>query len=172
MTNKEALEVFHKREACNNEICIGKTECARCQHNYTEGELSAAMDLAKKTLEDTIPKFHLQCLLCKGYVGVYSTHTMEHVGYTNYSYCEDCLRKGLKLLKETMPEEISIGDEVERTDLGVKGIVYMIGEDDVAGVVEAKETFCTFVWDIEDVKPTGRHFREVKDMIRDYDVGG
>ena len=110
MTNKEALEVFRKSDACHDDKCPGGVDCANCPNNNTEDEFLDAMDLAKKTLEDTISKFHLKCLLCKGDVGVYSTHTMEQVGYTNYSYCEDCLRKGLKLLRADKQEEIRIGD--------------------------------------------------------------
>lgn len=57
-------------------------------------------DMAVKALEDSEPIFHLQCLRCKGSVGDYSRQTMEQVSYTHYSYCEKCLREGLKLLKE------------------------------------------------------------------------
>lgn len=57
-------------------------------------------DMAVKALQDSEPIFHLQCLRCKGDVGSYSHQTMEQVSYTHYSYCEKCLREGLKLLKE------------------------------------------------------------------------
>ena len=38
------------------------------------------------------------CLLCKKPAVTFNTE--DDIPYTNYSYCEDCLRKGLKLLKE------------------------------------------------------------------------
>lgn len=63
-------------------------------------------DMAVKALEDSEPIFHLQCLRCKGDVGSYSKQTMEQVSYTHYSYCEKCLREGLKLLKEKDNERI------------------------------------------------------------------
>lgn len=167
MTNKEALEVFRKSDACYGDGCPEDMyACVDCPNNNTEEEFLDAMDLAKKALEDTIPKFHLQCLLCKGDVGVYSTHTMEQVDYTKYSYCEGCLRKGLKLLKAGKPEEIRIGDEV--ANHGTKGIVYIVDEGDVIGVVESKDVFDTFIWEAKDVTKTGRHFDEVEAMIGKY----
>lgn len=59
-----------------------------------------AQEIAIKCLEESEPIFHLQCLRCKKPVGSYSEQTMEQVSYTHYSYCEDCLRKGLKMLKK------------------------------------------------------------------------
>lgn len=42
---------------------------------------------------------YLECLRCKKEIPL-SYGAMEEVSYTHYSYCEDCLRQGLKLLKE------------------------------------------------------------------------
>ena len=42
--------------------------------------------------------FGLVCLRCGKSYGIPKTD-MEIIGYTKYSYCEDCLREGLKLLK-------------------------------------------------------------------------
>jgi len=137
-------------------------ETSHCTPNVRKDAFNEGI----KALEKSIPKFHLQCLLCKGDVGVYSTHTMEQVGYTNYSYCEDCLRKGLKLLREKKQEEIRIGDEV--TNSGTKGIVYIVDDGDVIGVVESKDVFDTFIWEAKDVTKTGRHFDEVEAMIGKY----
>ncbi len=39
----------------------------------------------------------LICLRCRKYIPL-SMSTFEEVSYTHYSYCEDCLRKGLKAL--------------------------------------------------------------------------
>ena len=38
------------------------------------------------------------CLRCKKDIPL-TIRTMEEISYTHYSYCEDCLREGLKLLK-------------------------------------------------------------------------
>ena len=38
------------------------------------------------------------CLMCKKPAVTFNTE--DDIPYTNYSYCEDCLRKGLKLLRE------------------------------------------------------------------------
>ena len=59
-----------------------------------------ALELAIEALEDREQIFHLECLRCKKPVGKHSRQTMEQVSYTHYSYCEDCLRKGLKMLKK------------------------------------------------------------------------
>ena len=40
----------------------------------------------------------LTCLRCKKDIPL-SYGAMKEVSYTHYSYCEDCLRKGLKSLK-------------------------------------------------------------------------
>lgn len=42
--------------------------------------------------------FSLVCLRCGKSYGIPKTD-MGIIGYTKYSYCEDCLREGLKLLK-------------------------------------------------------------------------
>ena len=165
MTAKEALEIFNKSDMCYGDKCPVEC-CVDCQYNNTEDEFLEAMELAKKTLEDSIPKFHLRCLMCGGDVGSYSAQTMEQVSYTHYSYCEDCLRKGLKLLKADKQEEIRIGDEV--ISHGVKGIVYMVDDGDVVGVVEDTEAFVMFTWQAADVAKTGRHFDEVEEMIGKY----
>lgn len=63
-------------------------------------EYQEALDEAIRALKDSEPIFHLECLRCKKPVGSYSRQTMDQVSYTHYSYCEDCLRKGLKMLKK------------------------------------------------------------------------
>lgn len=40
----------------------------------------------------------LICIRCRKDIPL-SEETMNEIGYTKYSYCEDCLRKGLKALK-------------------------------------------------------------------------
>ena len=46
----------------------------------------------------------LICLRCKK-VTTYSMSTFREISYTHYSYCEECLRAGLKLLREADKEE-------------------------------------------------------------------
>ena len=43
------------------------------------------------------------CLMCKKPAVTFNTE--DDIPYTNYSYCEDCLRKGLKLLREQKKKE-------------------------------------------------------------------
>lgn len=64
------------------------------------------------------------CLLCKKPAVTFNTE--DDIPYTNYSYCEDCLRKGLKLLREqnknlqTQPER-KIGRWItDDSELGIK----------------------------------------------------
>lgn len=74
-----------------------------------------AFDMAIDALEKIRPKFHLQCLRCGGDVGCYSDITMEQVGYTKYSYCDKCLREGLKMLKahlDVMTEDTAKAIEI------------------------------------------------------------
>ncbi len=40
----------------------------------------------------------LECLRCKQTYD-YSWDTMDEISYTMYSYCPDCIRKGIQLLK-------------------------------------------------------------------------
>lgn len=47
---------------------------------------------------------HLRCLRCGESFDI-SEDAMKEVGYTKYSYCEECLRAGLKQLKENDEEE-------------------------------------------------------------------
>lgn len=44
---------------------------------------------------DTMP---LICLRCKKDIPL-ATKTFHEISYTHYSYCEECLRKGLKVLR-------------------------------------------------------------------------
>lgn len=44
-------------------------------------------------------KIGLICLRCKK-ATTYSKRTFREISYTHYSYCEECLREGLKLLRE------------------------------------------------------------------------
>lgn len=59
--------------------------------------------LKMKPLEEEQDRFKkimpLQCLRCKKDIPL-SYAAMEEVSYTHYSYCEDCLREGLNLLRE------------------------------------------------------------------------
>ena len=41
----------------------------------------------------------LICIKCKKVIPL-TLKTFKELSYTHYSYCEDCLRKGLKALKE------------------------------------------------------------------------
>lgn len=82
------------------------------------------------------------CLLCKKPAVTFNTE--DDIPYTNYSYCEDCLRKGLKLLKEqkkdlpsTQPEQrwIPVGERLPEIagwylTTGEDGEVYMDYCDD------------------------------------------
>ena len=47
---------------------------------------------------DIDKKVGLECLICKQTYD-YSWDTMDEISYTMYSYCPDCIRKGILLLK-------------------------------------------------------------------------
>ena len=112
-----------------------------------------AFDMAIDALEKIRPKFHLKCLRCGGDVGCYSDITMEQVRYTNYSYCEECLREGLKMLKahkDEMTEDTAKAIEIIQPiakELGIhvtatKRFVYMNGHR--IGV-ECNSTYATLM---------------------------
>jgi len=64
--------------------------------------------------DDIMP---LICLRCKKDIPL-TIRTMEEISYTHYSYCEDCLREGLKLLKAKDKEKempIKLVDEIPLT---------------------------------------------------------
>ena len=51
----------------------------------------------------TAKRMYLVCLRCKKPYN-YSMSTFEEMEYTKYSYCEECLRKGLKALNNTQSQ--------------------------------------------------------------------
>lgn len=64
--------------------------------------------------DDIMP---LICLRCKKDIPL-TVRTMEEISYTHYSYCEDCLREGLRLLKAKDKEKempIKPVDEIPQT---------------------------------------------------------
>lgn len=66
------------------------------------------------TDDDIMP---LICLRCKAkkYLTI---RTMHEISYTHYSYCEDCLRAGLKLLKEQDKQEKERKANMTRNEQG------------------------------------------------------
>lgn len=48
---------------------------------------------------EDIKAMRMKCLRCGKSFGM-TTTDMDLIGYTKYSYCEDCLREGLKLLAD------------------------------------------------------------------------
>lgn len=101
MTAKEAIDIIKDYEVCGGGYC-----------HIGGDEVEEAIKMAISALEDTRPKFSLICLRCRKPVGDYSQHTMDQIGYTKYSYCDDCLRESLRPSKERDKERKKIVDEV------------------------------------------------------------
>ena len=59
-------------------------------------EVRALLQNAENASDD---RLHLVCLRC-GKEQAFSIHSMQEMGYTRYSYCEDCIRKGIHTLKK------------------------------------------------------------------------
>ena len=85
-----------------------------------EGFIGTVKQLIDAQPEREGTRLSTVCLLCKKPAVTFNTE--DDIPYTNYSYCEDCLRKGLKLLREqkknlqVQPERktghwVEIGDE-------------------------------------------------------------
>ena len=106
---------------------------AAIRHIQTATDIDPwAMELAVDALkaqEKKPVKLSTVCLLCKKPAVTFSTD--DDIPYTNYSYCEDCLRKGLKLLKA----QEACGDAVSRQTLQKELALYPI--DDITSEDEA-----------------------------------
>ena len=63
-----------------------------------EGFIGTVKQLIDAQPERKGTRLSTVCLLCKKPAVTFNTE--DDIPYTNYSYCEDCLRKGLKLLRE------------------------------------------------------------------------
>ena len=84
------------------------------------------------TQEKKPMKLSTICLRCKKPAVTFSTD--DDIPYTNYSYCEDCLRKGLKLLKaQEEPKQPENGSELfgDAEKLGDKTADDLISKRDV-----------------------------------------
>ena len=72
---------------------------------------------------------HTICLRCgKPAVSIPSNYDKlgMNVSYTHYSYCEECLREGLKMLKEKVPEENKKSHVFKRATMKLKDILPLI----------------------------------------------
>ena len=71
-----------------------------CESIYGTSAIFDAID-GVKALPSARPERKtcgLECLRCKQ-TYEYSWDTMDEISYTMYSYCPDCIRKGIQLLK-------------------------------------------------------------------------
>ena len=72
------------------------------QPDYTEWEMREAFNegysRGAKAVQEKRETCGLQCLRCKQ-TYEYTWETMDEITYTMYSYCPDCIRKGIQLLK-------------------------------------------------------------------------
>lgn len=60
----------------------------------------------------------LICLRCKKSIPL-TTATFHEIGYTKYSYCEECLHAGIKALKETPEGTRPLPRETPENSAGV-----------------------------------------------------
>ena len=67
--------------------------CPTCMQNLND-KAKAIKERIKAEDEKKIP---LICIRCKKDIPL-TMRTFHEISYTHYSYCEDCLREGLKLL--------------------------------------------------------------------------
>lgn len=62
-------------------------------------------------------------------------------------------------------EEIRVGDEVELYD-GVKGLVYIVGEEMLEGAYLNCDGLISFCWNKKDCRKTGKHFDDIADLLK------
>lgn len=98
--------------------------------------------------------FHLQCLRCKKSYDL-SEEAMNEIGYTKYSYCDDCLREGLKLLKWD--------DEKKAGDIPYYVIVAGLGKP---------QTYHGMVMAWKDRRMAQRQIEETEALMRQHGHGG
>lgn len=81
-------QVFDDKKA---DLEVAKREAY--DRGYAQGKIQGEVDKreARKNVD-------LECLRCKQ-TYKYSWDTMDEISYTMYSYCPDCIRKGIQLLK-------------------------------------------------------------------------
>ena len=60
--------------------------------------VNTALDTVSEALSEEKKEMPLICLRCKKDIPL-SMPTFKEISYTHYSYCEDCLRRGLKALR-------------------------------------------------------------------------
>lgn len=76
------------------------------------------------------------CLLCKKPAVTFNTE--DDIPYTNYSYCEDCLRKGLKLLRE---QKKNLQAQPERKDAIEKAVAVEAISDELMSRFDVSATY-------------------------------
>lgn len=95
-----------ERQAAIDALCKSECGCSNAECRHKDGtDFYVTCDNVKiiKSLPSIQPerkgtRLSTVCLLCKKPAVTFNTE--DDIPYTNYSYCEDCLRKGLNLLRE------------------------------------------------------------------------
>ena len=123
MTPNKAIMILTRLSKCRTENCPEELQCGKCDYGVSVDDCVEAFDVAVEALKDSEAKFHLLCLRCRKDVGIYSTQTMEQVSYTHYSYCEDCLRKGLKMLKRADAEKANSQTQMPGASESMKAVL-------------------------------------------------
>ena len=64
-------------------------------------------------------------------------------------------------------DEIRVGDEVElELSEGVKGLVYIVGEEMLEGAYLNCDGLVPFCWSKKDCRKTGKHFDEIEELLK------
>lgn len=102
MTLEEAKIIL----AGSYRISVGETrEEAKRTNQYNQALDTILDELKRRELRTEHPEsdlMHTACLLC-GKHAVSVPWNLVGLPYANYSYCSDCIRKAIKLLKEQEP---------------------------------------------------------------------
>ena len=153
------------------ELCmpISVPNRQRTYHVRTGFKLELYTEPDRKAIEDEVWKFAKKVRLedfidsngkLRGYLSSFDTYQEAKAKYELWKKPKD---------------EVHVGDEVElELSEGVKGLVYIVGEEMLEGAYLNCDGLVPFCWRKEDCRKTGKHFDDIEELLkkmRDTDEG-
>ena len=127
---------------------------------YTEPDLNPLVDEAVETIENEVWEF-----VCKF---VWAVDDKKILGTDILHAVRDMTYQEAKIKYEAWKkekDEIRVGDEVELSE-GVKGLVYIVGEEMLEGAYLNCDGLVPFCWSKKDCRKTGKHFDEIEELLK------
>ena len=136
ISQQAAIDVIKKRlfETAFNNVGI-KQNIDETLEDVAENRLKIWFNEVP-TIQPKGTRLSTVCLLCKKPAVTFNTE--DDIPYTNYSYCEDCLRKGLKLLREQKKNSQA---QPERKDALEKAVAVEAISDELMSRFDVSATY-------------------------------